>query len=330
MFGHTRKPVVCFSYLAATELWKVPRFPLANYGTEVLSIEYSIAADGPMAAAVLSALDVPTLLLTNDLGDDASGAKVGNWLQCYGVAASAKVKVDARTPQIVVVADDQGTRTWFPHLPGVAEALASLDSSPLERASFAYIDCYQLIEAAAVRAIQTTRAVGVPLLLNLGGSPISHQVITATRGYAALTLQTNVDDERFSEAHRLAALLHNDTQAEWVVITGGASGALALSASECIAVPAFRAEIRHTHCAGAAFSGGLLYGLLAGWPMADSLTLASASGALRCERSHQEPMPTLTELRAFIASRERLSTAAALKCWPCRTRDQASIAPTAV
>jgi sugar/nucleoside kinase (ribokinase family) len=76
-------------------------------------------------------------------------------------------------------------------------------------------------------------------------------------------------------------------------------------------VPAFRAHVRHTHCAGAAFSGGLLYGLLHGWPMTDTLTLASASGALRCERAHDQPMPSLAELRAFMSTRDRLPVPAA-------------------
>jgi hypothetical protein len=45
-----------------------------------------------------------------------------------------------------------GSRTWFPYLPGVGQALVKLDLSPIEGASFVYVDCYQLIEAAAVRA----------------------------------------------------------------------------------------------------------------------------------------------------------------------------------
>jgi hypothetical protein len=68
--------------------------------------------------------------------------------------------------------------------------------------------------------------------------------------------------------------------------------------------------VHHTHCAGAAFSGaafsgGLLHGLLKGWGMRDCLDLAAASGALRCERGHGEPMPGLGELRAFMHRRER-------------------------
>jgi sugar/nucleoside kinase (ribokinase family) len=108
-------------------------------------IERSIAADAPMAAAVLAALDVPVLQLANDVGNDTNGVEVRTWLQGYGVNTTAKVKMDAPTPQIVVVADDDNTRTWFPYLPGVADALAALDLSPLASASFAYIDCYQLM-----------------------------------------------------------------------------------------------------------------------------------------------------------------------------------------
>src|SRR5712691_3614349 len=180
------RPVVCFSYLAAAELWKVSHFPLVNYGAEVLSVEHSIAADAPMAAAVLAALDVPTLLLSNVVGNDTKGVKVRGWLERYGVVTIASVIAGAPTPQIVVVADDDGTRTWFPHLPGVIDALALLDLSPLANASFAYIDCYQLIDAPATRAIHAARAAGVPLLLNLGGSPLSPGVVAGVRGYSRL------------------------------------------------------------------------------------------------------------------------------------------------
>jgi sugar/nucleoside kinase (ribokinase family) len=69
-------PVVCVSYLALAELWTVPRFPTANHGAEVRSIEWSIAADGPMTAAALASLGAPTLLISNDIGDDEHGRQV--------------------------------------------------------------------------------------------------------------------------------------------------------------------------------------------------------------------------------------------------------------
>ena len=95
----------------------------------------------------------------------------------------------------------------------------------LEGASFVYIDCYQLIEAPAVRAIQAARTAGVPLLLNLGGSPLSDAVATAVRGHPRLVVQTNVDDAAHQEAPQLAAELRAVAGAEWAVVTAGAFGA---------------------------------------------------------------------------------------------------------
>jgi sugar/nucleoside kinase (ribokinase family) len=306
-----RGPVVCLGYLAAASLWNVANFPEANRGAEIFAIEQSIAADGPMVAAVLCALGMPSLLLANDVGDDARGIEVLQWLRRYGVATLATADASIATPQIVVVADNARTRTWFPYLPGVVDARARMNLTPLADASFAYVDSYQLIETPAVRAIHAARSAAVPLLLNLGGSPLSSRVADAVRGHPGLITQTNVDDDYFNDASRIAPFILGDTEAEWVVITGGASGALALSRNERLVVPAFAAEIRHTHCAGAAFSGGLIFGLLHGWPMSESLALASASGALRCEHAHHEPLPTLAELYAVIGSRERMAVPAA-------------------
>ena len=262
-----------------------------------------------MAAAVLAALDVPTSLLTNDVGDDEPGSRVNTQLQRYGVPPPARM-TGMPTPQIVVVADEQPTRTWIPYLPGVADALAALDLTPLVNAAYAYIDCYQIIEAPAVRAIQAARATGVPLLLNLGGSPLSRAVVAAVHGYPHLTVQTNVDDADHADASHVAASILTATGAAWTIVRAGAHGAVALSRTEHLHAPAFLAMIRHTHCAGAAFSGGLLYGLLHDRPMSESLIWACASGALRCERAYHEPIPTLPELRAFIGSHERTRGAA--------------------
>jgi sugar/nucleoside kinase (ribokinase family) len=174
-----RGPVVCVSYLAAAALWKVGRFPMAGQGAEVLAIEQSIAADGPMTAAVLAALDVPTLLLSNGIGEDSQGAEVGRWLRRHQVETITKAVTSVATPRTVVVADDQSTRTWFSYLPNVVDALGALDLAPMQGATFAYIDCYDVIEASAIRAIHVAGTAGVPLLVNLGGSPISPPVAAA-------------------------------------------------------------------------------------------------------------------------------------------------------
>lgn len=301
----TRKPVVCVSYLADAALWTVPQYPSANAGAEVQAVEHSIAADGPMVAATLEALGVSTCLLTNDIGEDTHGRAAQTWLKRNGVAAVVNVRQHVPTPWIVIIADHKQTRTWFPYLPGVAEALERVDVTPITTASLIYVDGYQLVERAAIRAIKVARAAQVPLLVNLGGSPLTPEMTVAMRRHSQLIIQTNVADVSYRDAARVARLLHSATEATWVVITAGAAGSYALGREGELAAPAFGVTVRHTHCAGAAFSAGLLYGVLEGWPMREIMTFASASGALRCERAHHEPMPSLTELELFIGSRRR-------------------------
>lgn len=124
-------------------------------------------------------------------------------------------------------------------------------------------------------------------------------------------MQTSITDESLGTAARLATSLQADMQCEWAVITAGKAGAAVADKRGVLSVPAFRAQVRHTHYADAAFSGGLLYGLLHYWPMQDCLDLAAASGALRCERAQHESMATLDELRAFMQSRRGQSASAA-------------------
>ncbi|WP_280312677.1 carbohydrate kinase family protein [Nocardia abscessus] len=202
-----------------------------------------------------------------------------------------------------MAADDDHTRTWFAHLPGVVGSLERADLSPIANASFLYLDCYQLIEHAVLQVIEAGRAAGVPMLLNLGGSELSQAVASAIHGCSQLVIQTNVDDAEHAAAPETAKSLLVRTGAAWVGVTAGAFGAIAVSRSETVSIPGFPVEVRHTHCAGAAFSAGLLYGLRSGWPMHRGILLGSASGALRCARHQTAPLPTLAELRAFIASR---------------------------
>jgi sugar/nucleoside kinase (ribokinase family) len=302
--------VACLSYLAAAHLWQVDHFPPANRGAEIVTIQDSIAADGPMVAATLAALGQPTVLLANRIGDDRAGGLVRNWLRDNGVTTAARMVDGRATPQITVVGDSRHTRTFFPYLPGVADELEEVDLSPIVAASFAYIDGYRPIAKAASRAILAAKAAEIPLLLNLGGDAPS-EVFDATRGYKQLIVQTSISESHAPEAQRLAGHLRDATQADWVVMTAGANGAVAVSCRNRLSVPAYRADVLHTHCAGAAFSAGLIYGLLYDWEMPDCLELASASGAMRCERMHDDPMPTLDELREVMTSRQRLAMSAA-------------------
>ncbi|MGW4240927.1 carbohydrate kinase family protein [Nocardia sp. NPDC004722] len=283
----------------------MPKFPAPNHGAEIRTTEESIAADGPMTAATLAALGVPTLLVANRIGDDEVGGKVGRWLQQHRVPTTAVASADVTTPRIVVVGDGRETRTWFAHLPGVTDELNRSDLSAIHTASTVYLDAYQLIEPAAIRVVRAARECGAELLVNLGGCPLSDALRTELAGYRNLIVQTNADDDSRSDVPEMTRQLLTDTCARWVVVTAGAYGASAASRERIVTVPAFPVQVRHTHCAGATFSGGLLYGMRMGLPIERSLLLGAASGALRCTRDQSAPLPTLLELESVIASLAR-------------------------
>ncbi|RMI33575.1 carbohydrate kinase family protein [Nocardia stercoris] len=297
-------PVVCVSYLALAELWTVPQFPQANHGAPILGMERSIAADGPMTAAALASMGAPVRMISNEIGDDAPGQFVHDWLAERHLTTHTP-QSGIQTPRIVVAADDLHTRTWFAHLPGIADNLTRADLSSIAGASWLYVEAYDVLGSAVLEAIRAGKAANVPLLLNLGGSALSEPVRQTVTGYPKLLIQTNVDDDEYGSASVVAADLLNTADAAWVIVTAGAEGSVAVSRTVEVSVPAVRMEVRHTHCAGAAYSAGLLYGLRGGWTMAQSMLLGSASGALRCARPQDSPLPSLDELLAVI---EALST----------------------
>ena len=136
------------------------------------------------------------------------------------------------------------------------------------------------------------------------------ELLDALEDYPGLVVQTSITEEWLETSARLVKDMQADMRCDWAVITAGKAGAATANKPDVLRVPAFRVKVRHTHCAGAAFSGGLLYGLVRGWHMQDCLDLAAVSGALRCERAHNELMPTLDELRSFMQSRRQAASAA--------------------
>ena len=91
-----------------------------------------------------------------------------------------------------------------------------------------------------------------------------------------------------------------------VVVTMGAMGAVAVSASGALRVPAFPVESIDTVGAGDAFSGGLAACLAAGAPVEDALVVASAAGGLTCtRRGAVEALPTREEVDRLMDRHDR-------------------------
>ncbi|TMC74397.1 MAG: 5-dehydro-2-deoxygluconokinase [Chloroflexi bacterium] len=88
------------------------------------------------------------------------------------------------------------------------------------------------------------------------------------------------------------------------IVKRGGDGAYARTAREEVSVPAVEVPVLNGLGAGDAFGGALCHGLLAGWPLARTLAVANAAGAIVASRlACADAMPTLGEIEALIAQR---------------------------
>ncbi|MEK6207929.1 MAG: 5-dehydro-2-deoxygluconokinase [Chloroflexota bacterium] len=86
------------------------------------------------------------------------------------------------------------------------------------------------------------------------------------------------------------------------IVKRGGEGVYARTASEEVTVPAVEIPVLNGLGAGDAFGGALCHGLLAGWPLARTLMLANAAGAIVASRlACADAMPTLAEIEGLLS-----------------------------
>jgi 5-dehydro-2-deoxygluconokinase len=86
------------------------------------------------------------------------------------------------------------------------------------------------------------------------------------------------------------------------IVKRGGDGAFARTADDEVTVPAVEIPVLNGLGAGDAFGGALCHGLLAGWPLARTLGVANAAGAIVASRlAAADAMPTLAEIDALLA-----------------------------
>jgi 5-dehydro-2-deoxygluconokinase len=86
------------------------------------------------------------------------------------------------------------------------------------------------------------------------------------------------------------------------VVKQGPRGVLAADESGSAEVPPVVVEVVNGIGAGDAFGGALCHGMLAGWPVADTMRFANAAGAIVASRlACSDAMPTVAEVDELLA-----------------------------
>jgi sugar/nucleoside kinase (ribokinase family) len=297
--------IVCFSYLAAVQTLYVEEYPPADYGAGVLGRESFLAADGAITAGAAAALGLTPVLLTNSVADDQPGRALLETLGSWGVATVPGVLASRlETPVSTVICDRSGRRTWFPYLPDVVKELSQADLDLVGRSRMLYVDCYEVLGAAAHRAVRAAADAGIPVLANLGGSPPPAWLAELRRAQAPVVLQTNSAEDAPAAAEETLDRLSAMAVAHSVVVTAGARGAILRTGARTVRAAAAAVPTRRVQGAGSVFSAALAWSLLRNQDLTSSLDFACSAGTLWCAAPRPNP-PTLAAIESFRRERNR-------------------------
>lgn len=281
--------VVCLGILVADVIAR-PVDGLPPAGTLTLVDEITLHGGGCAlnTGTVLARLGLRAAV-AGKVGNDVFGEFIFGLLSERGVRSAGVLRDEyAPTSTTVVLVDGDGERTFL-HLPGANGTLRAVE--------------LDLDVVFAGRALHVAGALVMPML---DGEPAAELLATARERGIFTSLDTVWDAsgrwervlpalphlELFTaslgEAQAISGEDEASAAAAWLRTRGVVRVALKLGADGCYVadesvaehVPAPRVASVDGTGAGDAFAAGLLYGLLAGWPLDRSARLANAAGAL--------------------------------------------------
>ncbi len=261
-----------------------------------------IQGGGPAATAVvtLSRLGVPTMFI-GAVGDDDFGRSIRTGLREEGVDTSGMVTVPRGRSQaaFILVEEHQGARTIYWHR-GLGTTIDpdQLNLVPIRRACLLHVDGLNI--DASLAAAQEAKQSGIPVAFDAGTlrdgyldlAPLTDYFICSEKFFEAFQPDNNIE----SGLARLSAL-----GPRHAVVTMGIKGSRGFDGRRFHDQHAYRIKAVDTTGAGDVYHGAYIYGILAGWPMADCMRFASATAALKCRQpGGRTGIPNLEQALEFM------------------------------
>jgi len=297
--------VVVFGSLNMDHIVYVERFPLPGETVLAVSSQSALGGKGANQAVAAARLGSSTRLI-GFVGEDNHGQALTALLSQEGVDTShVAVLVGERTGVAHVMVDRQGENTiavtsganrpgqtvWHPDpAPPPSVVLVQFEVSLNLTARFLREQesaLFKILNAAPFIADGAE-------LFDLANVIVVNE--TELAGYIG------VDEVEEGEALTAAARSLITSDGQWVIVTCGGAGALAVSRDATIRTAAPKVAAIDTTGAGDCFAGALAAALDAGASMQDALVRATVAASLSVQRAGAAlSMPRLNELESHLA-----------------------------
>ncbi len=279
----------------------VSPYPPLDVKAETQALE--LQGGGPVATALVavSRLGLKTAFI-GKVGDDLFGTLILQGLKKERVDVAGVVTAPGKTSQTAFIAVEKksGKRTIFWNR-GTAFPLTELEipAETIAAARFLHLDGLHI--QASMRAARIARENGIPTMLDTG-----------TFRPEILDLMPLVDFPIVGEGFANALTGNKDLYealeklrkhgAKTAGITLGPRGAMGIDeGGEVFMQKAFPVEAADTTGCGDAFHGGLIFGILQGYPLRKVFRFAAATAALKCRKiGGRAALPTLPEVERFL------------------------------
>jgi sugar/nucleoside kinase (ribokinase family) len=284
-------------------LFLLPHFPVPDSKLDALATDRQAGGVAATALVTCARLGLRARYV-GKVGTDDDGATLRRALARSGLDVGSLVADATESTRITfgLVDAGSGSRTLI----RAADAPACLQPEDLvpdviTAGRVLHLDGYE--GAAAVQAARWARAAG--MLVSLDAEEATERreelipltdVLVVSRAFGGELTGAATVPGILDGLARLGPPL--------VGVTLGGEGAVVRRGGVTVAAPGFRVDVADTTGAGDVFHGAFLAGLVWSWSLADTLRLANAAAALACRRlGGQAGIPTLAEVRAFLASR---------------------------
>jgi 5-dehydro-2-deoxygluconokinase len=285
---------------------------------EVRTFAKSLGGSATNVAVAAARLGRRAAVITK-VGQDAFGDYVRRALAGFGVDARwVSTDPKLRTPVVFceVHPPDRFPLLFYrePKAPDMNITISDLDTAAIAGAPLFWTTGTGLSDepsrSATLAALDARRGRDVTIH-DLDHRPMFWRSGEDARGWAREALRRatvvvgNTDEVEMATGLRdpragAAALL--ELGPRLAIVKRGGEGAYARTARDEVSVPAVEIAVLNGLGAGDAFGGALCHGLLAGWPLARTLGVANAAGAIVASRlACADAMPTLGEIDTLMA-----------------------------
>ncbi len=297
--------ILVIGSLNADLVVRAPRFPAPGEtirGEDLVTVPGGKGANQAVAAARLGA----DVAMIGRVGADSFGASlVENLKQNHVDATHVTRDMSAATGTAVIVVDSHGQNSIVLS-PG---ANAKVKPADVEPASFSDVKLLllqlEIPTETVLHAARLAKESGLGVLLNPAPARELPDELLSNADYLlpnetelSLLAGKSVSDVRSAEA---AARSLVRREAQIVIVTLSANGALIVGKDKSKHIPSFTVNVVDTTAAGDAFIGGFAVALLNGKSLEDAVQYACACGALAVTKFGAQPsLPTKQEVEEFL------------------------------